>query len=190
MKGYIYITSNGTDPGLYNNLNDPLFGKVPTLGACMPNIRRLVTKGDYIFVVSGKAPGVQQYVVGGMRVEEKISALAAHARFPQNRLKLGSNGLEGNIIVRADGTQHELDGHDADTFESRIENFIVGSHGISLSEPAEIERGRVETLGKLSEILHRPRANRVIDILGRWSRLEERQIADILDWLAGIKTSG
>jgi hypothetical protein len=92
MKGYIYITGNGADPALRDNLNDPLFSKIPTLGACMPNIRRLVTRGDFIFVVSGRTPAVQQYVVGGFRVEERISALAAYDRFPENRLSLDHDG--------------------------------------------------------------------------------------------------
>jgi hypothetical protein len=190
MKGYVYITSNGTDPGLYGNLNDPIFGKTPTLGACMPNIRRLVVKGDYIFTVSGKSPGVQQYVVGGLSVVEKISALAAYERFPQNRLRIGPTGqLEGNVIVDATGKQHKLDTHAADTFEDRIKDFIVGSGTVALTKPAEVELGRQQTLGKLAEILKRPRGNRVIDVLSRWSKLDEKQVMEMLDWLKGIKAS-
>ena len=81
MKGYIYITGTGADPGLYNNLDDPLFGDPPTLGACMTNLRQFVDIGDYLFVVSGRAPAGQQYIIGGMRVAEKIDALAAHDAF-------------------------------------------------------------------------------------------------------------
>jgi hypothetical protein len=190
MKGYIYITGTGTDPAERRNLNDPLFTRPPTLGACMPNIRRLVVKNDYIFVVSGKTTGVQQYVVGGFRVEEKISALAAYERFPENRLSQDENGnLTGNIIIAKDGRQHPLDQHPASSFESRIENYIVGSSPVVLSTKREVEAGRVQTLQKLSEILRRPRANRVIDVMARWARLEEDQVVDMLDWLRGVKSA-
>ena len=51
----------------------------PCSDPCQPrclhaNIRDAVEYGDFIFVVSGKTSGVQQYVVGGLQVEEKISA--------------------------------------------------------------------------------------------------------------------
>ena len=36
MKGYIYITSAGPILPCGRYVNDPLFTKVPTLGACMP----------------------------------------------------------------------------------------------------------------------------------------------------------
>ena len=190
MKGYIYITGTGTDPALRGNLNDPLFTKVPTLGACMPNIRRFVTKGDWIFVVSGKVPGVEQYVVGGLQVEEKIDALTAYGRFPGNRLAREERGLlTGNVIVQADGTQHSLDNHSPDTFESRVKNFVVGGRAISLTEPREVALGREQTLGKLSEILKRPGANRMIGAMGRTSRLDEEQVAKVLEWLSGIKAA-
>ena len=86
LKGYIYVSGTGTDPAERRNLNDPRFRKTPSLGACVPNIRRLVLPGDHIFVVSGMTPGVQQYVVGGFEVAEKISALAAYKRFPEAKL--------------------------------------------------------------------------------------------------------
>src|SRR5689334_10218754 len=190
MKGYIYITGKGADPAVSESWNDPLFSATPTLGACMPNIRRLVTKGDHIFVVSGKTPGVQQYVVGGFRVEEKISALAAFERLPQNRLSRTADGIiRGNIIVQADGTQHPLDTHKQDSFESRIENYIVGSMPVSLTTPREVEKGRAQTLGKLAAVLQRPRGNRVIDVMSRWTKLDEEQIKQLLDWLNGIKSA-
>lgn len=189
MKGYIYITSSGTDPFLRGNLNDPLFTKVPTLGACMPNIRRFVTKGDWIFVISGKVAGVEQYVVGGLQVEEKIDALAAYDRFPDNRLTIGAGGLVmGNVIVRPNGLQHPLDTHSAETFQNRVKNFVVGSQAIELSTPQEVELGRQQTLGKLGDILGKRRgANRVIDAMGRMSKLDEPQVTRMLDWLSGIK---
>lgn len=189
MKGYIYITGAGADPGARNNLSDPLFGKTPSLGACMPNIRRLVVPGDYIFVVSAKIPALQQYVVGGMRVKEKISTLAAYKRFPENRLSLDQNGnVQGNIIVDSRGNQHPLDHHPANTFEERIKNFIVGESPVSLQTPREVELGRAQTLPKLSQILGRP-GNRPIDVVSRWSKLDEEKIKNLIDWLRGIKAA-
>lgn len=189
MKGYIYITGTGTDPALRGNLNDPLFTKVPTLGACMPNVRRSVTRGDWIFVISGKVAGAQQYVVGGLQVAEKIDALAAYHRFPENRLTVADDGvIIGNVIVQADGTQHPLDQHPPNTFEERVKNYVVGGSAISLTTPREVELGRQQTLGKLGDILGRRGANRVIDAIGRWSKLDQTQVTEMLDWLSGIKT--
>jgi hypothetical protein len=190
MKGYIYISANGTDPALRNNLNDPIFTRIPTLGACMPNLRRFVTRGDFIFVVSGKTAGVRQYVVGGFRVNEKIHALAAYERFPENRLQTLPDGhVMGNIIVRADGTQHPLDRHDPGTFESRLENYLVGSMPVALSTEREVQLGREQTLGNLSSILRRAPGNRVIDVMGRCSKLDEGQVRQMLDWLLGIRAT-
>ncbi|MEP9359085.1 hypothetical protein [Sphingomonas sp. KR3-1] len=189
MKGYIYITGTGADPGLHNNLDDPLFGDPPTLGACMTNLRQFVDPGDYLFVVSGKAENVQQYVIGGMRVAEKLDALAAYGRFPQNRLRRDENGfVRGNIIVDAQGRQHPLDHHKPDTFERRIRNYIVGDQSAALQTAREIELGRERSLRKLSEMFERP-GNRAIDILGRHRRLNEDQVHGLMDWLRGIKTA-
>jgi hypothetical protein len=189
VKGYIYITGTGADPGLHNNLDDPLFGDPPTLGACMTNIREFVDPGDYIFVVSGKTPAVQQYIIGGMRVAEKIDALAAYGRFPQNRLRTGDDGLvKGNIIVNAAGNQHPLDHHKADTFEKRIKNYIIGDQAAALLTPAEVARGRELSLGKLSEMFGK-QGNRAIDIIGRHHKLDEKQVNGLMDWLRGIKSS-
>src|SRR5262245_28408577 len=106
MKGYIYTMFAGADPGRGWRLTDPIFGKVPTLGACVPNVRRAVAIGDYVFNISGRVPGVRQYVVGGFEVDEKISALAALSRFPENKqLRLDDGTLQGNIIVNSDGTR-------------------------------------------------------------------------------------
>ena len=187
MPDYIYITGTGTDPGARGNLNDPLFSGATSLGACMPNIRRFVDIGDHIFVVSGAFHGVQQYVVGGMEVAEKISAIEAYGRFPQNRLHTGQDGsLKGNIIINADGTQHPLDRHDPSTFENRIKNFVVGTNPVALETKREVELGRQHSLDKLSDIFGK-QGNRPIDIMGRWAKLETAQSADLLDWLKGLK---
>lgn len=188
MKGYIYISSPGADPGQHNNLNDPMFRRTPTLGACMTNVRRFVVPGDYVFVISGSTKGVRQYVVGGFQVAEKIDALAAYHRFPENRLRLGDDGkLLGNVIVDEAGRQHPLDKHAPATFASRIQNYLVGMNPVALEKPAEVARGREETLDRLSLILERPRANRVIDLMGRCAKLDGSQVEKTLDWLRGIK---
>jgi Nucleotide modification associated domain 2 len=189
LKGYIYITGQGADPAAHQDLNDPIFGKTPTLGACMPNIRWVVQLGDYIFAVSGKTPAIQQYVIGGMRVAEKIDALAAYRRFPQNRLRQNTDGrIWGNIIVTQKGRQHPLDHHSVESFEQRVRNFIVGDDSISLETEREVELGRGQSLAKLSSILDK-RGNRVIDVMSRWAKLDEDHVRELLDWLRGIKTA-
>lgn len=187
MKGYIYITGTGADPGLYNNLDDPLFGDPPTLGACMTNIREFVEPGDYIFVVSGSVPTASQYIIGGLRVAEKINHLAAYGRFPQNRLRKDENDfVRGNIIVDRNGNQHPLDHHKPDTFQNRIQNFIIGDQSAALQTPQEVALGRDRTLRKLSDMFNKG-GNRPIDIMGRTRRLDEGQVHGLMDWLHGIK---
>ncbi len=188
MKGYIYITGTGADPALLGNLNDPLFDKVPTLGACMSNLREFLDPGDFIFVVSGKVPTEQQYIIGGMRVKEKLDALTAYGRFPENRLRIGSDGLlKGNIIVDEYGNKHPLDRHTDESFQRRIKNFIVGESPVSLQTKKEVELGRQRTLLKLSDMFDRP-GNRAIDIMGRQRKLDDVQVAGLLDWLKNVKT--
>jgi hypothetical protein len=137
--------------------------------------------------VSGSAPGVQQYIVGGMQVAEKISVLEAYNRFPGNRLMIGNDGLlKGNIIVNDDGTQHPLDRHDPATFENRVKHFVVGKNAISLDSPDEVELGRRDSLEKLGTVFGK-RGNRAVDIFGRWSKLDDGQVKDMVSWLQGIK---
>jgi hypothetical protein len=141
MKGYIYTMFQGADPGNGWRLTDPIFGKKPTLGACMPNIRRLVTEGDHIFSISGRVEGVRQYVVGGFEVQEKIDALAAYRRFPENRQRREPDGnLTGNIIVTEDGKRSPVDYHS--NFEKRLDNYVVGCNHVMLKSAHEVERGR------------------------------------------------
>src|SRR5690348_14542774 len=111
MKGYIYTMFAGADPGAGWVMTDPMLGKRPTLGACMPNIRRVVVPGDHIFFISGRVQGLPQYVVGGFKVDEKISALAAYRRFPENRMRKEDGELRGNIVIREDGSRNPIDYH-------------------------------------------------------------------------------
>ena len=185
MNGYIYTMFRGADPGHGWIMNAPIFGRCPTLGACVPNIRRTVVAGDFIFAISGRVPGERQFVVGGFKVAEKIDALAAYARFPENRVRRTPDGIiQGNVIVNADGSQHHDDNHS--NFERRVENYIVGGDPLVLETPAEFNRSREETLSTLRRICGRE-GNRVFDIVGRYRRLDERQIAELAGWLRSIK---
>lgn len=61
MIGKIFITSKGYDPQLGKHVNDPYLGPEASLGACRPDFRRQVKKGDHLFVISGKLPNVRQF---------------------------------------------------------------------------------------------------------------------------------
>jgi hypothetical protein len=186
MNGYIYTMAAGADPGYGWTLNDPIFGKVPTLGACVPNIRRVVLPGDYIFVVSGRIPNVQQFVVGGFEVSEKINALAAYKRFPENRLRLNSvDQVEGNIISNSKGEHHELDDHD--NFDKRIENYIVGRNPVNLTSKSEFDAAREDTVDTLGRVFGR-KGQRVFDIIGRHRKMDDSQVKKLVEWLESIKS--
>ncbi|MBA2592498.1 MAG: hypothetical protein H0U97_09705 [Gammaproteobacteria bacterium] len=185
MKGYIYTLFADADPGVGWKLNDPIFGKVPTLGACVPNIRRVVVPGDHIFVISGRAPGVRQYVVGGFQVAEKISALAAYGRFPDLRQRFRDDGtLSGNIIVTSDGKQSPIDYHA--NFERRIENYIVGMNPRVIEAEREVARARGETLNILQDLFSKE-GERVSDVIGRWRKVDERQIERLVGWIDTVR---
>lgn len=189
IKGYIYITSTGYDPERGKEIKDPYLGDTPTLGACMPNIRRRVDPGDYIFLISGKVPNVPQYIVGGFEVAENIKATVAYKRFPDLRLRQKENGqLTGNIVVDAWGNQHHLDNHNSSTFGRRVENYVVGRNPICITHPHEIELARELTLDILKSV-YKKDGPAPINIVGRWSRLDAKQIEEIKDWLLLLKTA-
>jgi len=188
VKGYIYITSTGYDPEKGKSLNDPYLGPVPTLGACMPNIRRQVVPGDHIYLISGRVHGVQQLVIGGFEVAERLDTMIAFQRFPSLRLHLGQDGqLEGNIIVTSKGGQHPLDTHDPSSFRNRVKNYIVGRDPIVLTAPIEIARGRAETMDVLCDVIGNYGVT-PIEVVGRWHRLDEQQVLEIRDWLDRVKS--
>jgi hypothetical protein len=185
MKGYIYTMFAGADPGTGWKMNDPIYGKTPTLGACMPNIRKAVEKNDFIFSISGRSKNVQQYVVGGFSVDDKINALAAYRRFPENRMRVSEDGiLTGNIIIDKDGKHVECDYHN--NFEKRIENYIIGKDPIFIEKEKEIEKAREETLRMLNDLFN-TKADSVGKIIARWRKLDEMQIKELLSWLKHIK---
>jgi len=173
----------GADPGLGWQMTDPIYGKVPTLGACMPNIRRAVVKDDYIFSISGRVQNVKQYVVGGFSVDEKINALAAYNRLPANRMRVTPQGLFGNIIVDKNGNHLDFDYHK--NYEKRIENYIVGKTPIVIDRPEHVEKAREETLEVLNQLFCRKETS-IHQIIGRWRKLDEVQIRDLLAWMTNI----
>ena len=185
MKGYIYTMFSGADPGQGWTMTDPIYGKVPTLGACMPNIRRSVEQDDYIFSVSGKVLNVKQYVVGAFSVDEKINALAAYKRLPENRMHVGTQGtLFGNIIVDANG--HHLDCDYHKDHERRIENYIIGKDLVVIEGEKQVEKAREETLYVLNQLFGK-NEDTIRKVLGRWRKLDEAQIKDLLNWMNDIR---
>lgn len=190
MVGKIFITRSGYDPQLGKHIKDPYLGPTPTLGACRPDIRRKLKKGDHIFVISGKIPDLNQFVMAGFEIESKIPAIEAYHHFPELRLRELEDGqLTGNVIVTPDGRQHELDQHNSKTFQKRTNNYVVGTNLIALTTDEEIAAGRRQTLEMLREILHK-RGKSPIEIVGRWgTALTEDQIMELRNWLLSLKAS-
>jgi hypothetical protein len=187
MKGKIFVTSTGYDPDKGRHVKDPYLGPRPTLGACRPDIREQLQKGDHIYVVSGKVKGVEQVVMGGFAIEEKISAIEAYYRFPDLRLSKREDGqITGNVIVNAEGKRHELDHHDM--FDRRIENYIVGSNPIVLATTAEIAEGRRLTLEILQDVFQK-KGDSVRSIIGRCSNMDEEQIEKLRRLLDAVKSN-
>src|SRR5207249_3662460 len=105
----------------------------------------VVSPGDYIFGISGKIPSLPQFIMGGFEVADKMPAHVAYQLFPERRLTMRDDGqLDGNIIVGPDGNQHPLDNHKR--FDRRIDNYVIGQNPVALITPAEITRGRDETM--------------------------------------------
>lgn len=177
MKGYIYTMFAGADPGSGWVMTDPMLGRPPTMGACMPNIRRAVVPGDHVFFISGRVDGVSQYVVGGFEVDEKIDALTAYNRFPQNRMRKEGDALRGNIVVREDGSKNPLDYHT--NFSERVKNYIVGKDLTAIDGQTPVRNAREQTLPLLRDLFHKHRGDSVHSVLGRWRRLDEEQIRQL-----------
>lgn len=186
MIGKIFITRQGYDPQLGRHVKDPYLGPQPSLGACRPDIRKQLGKGDHIFVISGKIPQANQFVMAGFEIEAKIDATEAYQLFPEQRLRQRQDGqLMGNIIVDANGQQHQLDNHNS--FENRIQNYVIGTNLLALETDEEIARGRLETMDALREILQRD-GDTPIEVVTRFGRrLTEKQIEQLRDWLESMK---
>ena len=189
MIGKMFVTSTGYDPEKGKDVKDPYLGPNPSLGACRPDIRRKLKEGDQIFVVSGSVRGVNQYVIGGLEIAEKIDVLEAYRRFPEQRLRMGDDAqVTGNIIVDASGKQHKLDHHPKATFDRRIENYVVGRNRIVLATPEEIAEGRRLPLEILREVFDR-KGNTVRDIIGRACNMTEKQVLKLRELLEAVKDS-
>jgi len=187
MIGDIFVTSSGYDPEKGRDVKDPYLGPNPSLGACRPDIRRKLQKGDQIFVVSGKVRDVDQFVIGGLEIAEKIDVLEAYHRFPEQRLRMGEDGqVMGNIIVDASGKQHKLDHHKKETFDERVKNYVVGCNPIVLATPEEIAVGRARTLEILREVFDL-RGDSIRELIGRHRTLTERQIIKLRSLLDEVK---
>ncbi|MEQ8364032.1 MAG: hypothetical protein RH948_14265 [Cyclobacteriaceae bacterium] len=185
MKGYIYTMFQGADPGKGWAMTDPIYGAKPTLGACMPNIRRAVDVGDYIFSISGRVKNVQQFIVGGFAVEQKLNSLAAREMFPDNILHKEKDGtLRGNIIVDHNLNRLKDDYHT--NWEKRIDNYIVGTKPKFFQSQREIDEARKETLTILQDTFKR-KGETVSDVIGRWRRLDEEQIHNLITWIEAVK---
>ena len=188
MIGKIFITRSGYDPQLGRHIKDPYLGPCPTLGACRPDIRRQLQKGDHIFVISGRIPDVNQFVMGGFEIESKIPATEAYRLFPQLRLhRLKDGQLTGNVIVTPDGRQNDMDDHNPSTFDQRITNYVIGTSLIALTTPDEIAEGRKQTLDALRGILHKEGMS-PFEVVGRFgTKLNENQVMELREWLETIK---
>src|SRR5690606_12931580 len=152
---------------------------------CRPDIRSRVTKGDWIFVVSGRISGAEQYVIGGLQVREKISALQAFSRYPEHRLHRDADGvIVGNIVCDGDGSQHKLDHHK--DFGNRIANYIVGRDPIHVLGDPAIATARLQTLEFLKSILGK-NGDSIITVMGRASKLDEMQTDEMIRWLRTIQ---
>jgi hypothetical protein len=189
MSNYIFV-SPGSDPGMGRPLTDPDFraGARPTMGTCRPDLRRLVSLGGQIFVVSGSmGRNVEQYVIGGFEIDTKLdSQLAALRQYPENQLNFDEHGQRsGNIIVRPDGSHDPRDNHDK--FEQRIKNYVIGRNPIVLETPKEVALGRERSLDILAEVLDKPRAGRVGQVIGRMSKLSDAQAERLREALAALK---
>ena len=189
MIGKIFITRTGYDPQLGKHVKDPYLDGKPSLGACRPDIRRVVVPGDQIFVISGKVRDVNQFIMCAFEVDAKMDARKAYRLFPERRLRVLEDGqLDGNIIVDSKGRKHPLDTHDA--FERRIENYVVGRRAISFVSSEEIARARAETLDVLRDVFQR-RGSSPIEVVGRWgSTLTEDQALLLRERLNNLKEKG
>lgn len=184
-KGYIYTMYKGADPGAGWKLNDPIYKPTPTLGACVPNIRKWVQTGDYIFTISGRKSGLQQYIVGGFEVDQKIDQRLASLKFPEYRIHDDSDGAKlGNVIVDAQGNRLPADNHS--NWLNRLDDYVIGKDPIVLESEKEIEAGRNQTINILSEIFQK-QGDTVHGIIGRCRKMNEDQIEGIIEWMRGIK---
>jgi len=190
MSSYIFV-SPGSDPGMNRPLVDPVLraGARPTMGTCRPDLRRLVSLGGQIFVVSGSlGKNVQQYVIGGLEIKDKLSSqLAAYDKYPEHRLRFDESGRRlGNIIVTADGQHHPDDDHN--NFDTRIQNYLIGTNPVVLETEREVALGREHSVDILARVFDRPGATRVREVIGRMRKLTDDQAGRLREALLQLKS--
>lgn len=186
MPNYIFV-SPGSDPGAGRALVDPMLtSSKPSMGTCRPDLRRMVKPGDHIFVVSGSLGRTyQQYVIGGMQIDEKLEdQLEALRRLPSNALVFDGRQKHGNIIALADGTQHPRDRHS--NFESRIKNYVLGKNAVVLETPREVQLGRERSVEILARLFDRS-GSRIQQVMGRSRKLSDAQAERLRRALEDIK---
>ena len=161
-------------------------GPNPSLGACRPDVRRKIHIGDHVFVISGKIRNAKQFVMCGFEVVRKMGAHEAYSLFPGRRLRLLEDGqLTGNIIVDENGTKHPLDNHR--TFDSRLQNYLVGDRNLAPNQPNEVALCREQTLEVLRDVLGKE-GNSPIELVGRsGAQLTEKQVYEIRNWLLSLR---
>ena len=193
MVGKIFITRTGYDPEYGNHIKDPFLEGEPSLGACRPDIRRTLKEGDHVFTITGKLPKfptINQYVMCGFEVAEKISAMEAYSRFPAQRLRKADNGqLLGNVVVDSTGDKHSLDQHNdsEERFQRRIQNFIVGKNLVMPQTSEEIAQAREETMDILCRVVGKL-GRQPFDLIGRSGmKLTEKKVVMLIEWLQSIK---
>ena len=99
-------------------------------------------------MVSGKVRNVDQFVMGGFEIAEKISAIEAYDRFPEQRLSMLRDGqVTGNVIVDADGKQHELDHHERTRSTGGSRTTSSGTNPIVLADAGRDGRGAAADAG-------------------------------------------
>jgi hypothetical protein len=137
-------------------------------------------------VVSGSLGRTyQQYVIGGMQIDEKLEdQLEALRRLPQNALRFDGRNKAGNIIALPDGTQHPRDRHS--NFESRIKNYVLGTNAVVLETPREVQLGRERSVDILSELFDR-QGSRIQQVMGRSRKLSDAQAERLRRALEDIK---
>ncbi len=188
MASYIFVSPR-SDPGMGRPLADPILraGVRPTMGTCRPDLRRLVSKGDQIFVISGSmGKQYQQYVIGGLEIDTKLEdQLVAYRDFPENRLQDIAGQRLGNIIVTADGTQDPRDKHS--NFDTRIRNYLVGKNPIVLESNREIQLGRERSVDILADVFDKKAAHSIREIVGRMRKLSDDQAGRLRAALLDLK---
>lgn len=193
MKGFIYIASafhtvnrSKCGRGGASIDNDPHFWtQPPTWGICRNDLRRYAVAGDYIFFVLPRHGRHPQMIFGYMRVEEKITHLAAYHRPELASKRMGNKDPNGNILVDARGNYNRFDGgvHKR-KFDKIKGEYIIGdvSDSRMLNDRAirSLAPRFLRTLGSVLGI----RGGRPIDIISRRGReLNGRQAHRLLSWL-------